>query len=193
MNGDCLITNGTCGVGIRTYILKCLRQDSNDLNMVAEVDASNCDMQTFIKNLKSDCYIPCEKYEWQKVEGECKPKCSNGKRIVAYVCMETATKKRVSNEFCRKFSKPSDYSESCSTNCYRWREGEWSEVSILFMQFKHISKYFKINSSVQKLVVVDKKLAQLLATTKIKQLQKVIAFKCQNQQLVKNANYLYVT
>ena len=130
MTEKCLITNGTCGVGIRLYKIKCLRQDTTDFNMVAEVDASNCQMHTFIQSLKKDCYVPCEKYEWEMNEGECKPKCGNGIRIMSYVCMDTSAKQKVSNEFCNKLQKHADDVESCSTNCYSWKEGEWSTVRV---------------------------------------------------------------
>jgi hypothetical protein len=129
LNGNCLIKNGICGAGIRTYTLKCVRQDTIDFNMIAEVDASNCDMHTFIQSLKKDCYVPCEKYEWEMSEGECKPKCGNGKRVISYICMDTSAKQKVSNEFCKKLQKPADYTESCSTNCYSWKESKWSTVS----------------------------------------------------------------
>lgn len=96
--------------------------------MIAEVDASNCDMHTFIKNLKRDCYVPCQQYEWQTSEGECKPKCGNGRRVISYACKDTSTRQKVSNDLCKQNPRPADYSESCSTNCYTWKEGEWSAV-----------------------------------------------------------------
>jgi hypothetical protein len=55
--------------------------------------------------------------------------------------MDTTAKQKVNNELCAKTPKRSDYTESCSTNCYSWKESAWSMVCVLYsVQFQMFFK-----------------------------------------------------